>query len=392
MTDSPVMKKYLNIIISFTLTLMAGAVNAASMMDGFTDPEDGLFDVSHWLAEKKGFFPVPIIITEPAIGFGLGAALVFLHDPLAGRVPDGETFDPQSKDAEGKLIPPSISALFGMYTENDTWMAGGGHMGVWKNDNIRYTGALATGSVNIDVYRTVLGREITVNTNIEPDILYQDLNFRINGSKFFAGASYLFLDTNSEFSVSGIDASFKRSTRDAAVIFHLDYDSRNTIFTPTDGISSSVSATLFREAVGSDTEFEKYKAKIYYFTPLSESFVLGLRGDVETVVGDPNEIPFYMYPFVNLRGIPAMRYQGEDVGVAEAELGWRFTTRWSVLGFGGAGRTSAIGASDETTNVYSKGLGLRYFIARRFGAHVGFDIAKGPEDTAFYIQFGHAWR
>jgi len=392
MTDSPVMKKYLNIIISFTLTLMAGAVNAASMRDCFTDPEDGLFDVSHWLAEKKGFFPVPIIITEPAIGFGLGAALVFLHDPLAGRVPDGETFDPQSKDAEGKLIPPSISALFGMYTENDTWMAGGGHMGVWKNDNIRYTGALATGSVNIDVYRTVLGREITVNTNIEPDILYQDLNFRINGSKFFAGASYLFLDTNSEFSVSGIDASFKRSTRDAAVIFHLDYDSRNTIFTPTDGISSSVSATLFREAVGSDTEFEKYKAKIYYFTPLSESFVLGLRGDVETVVGDPNEIPFYMYPFVNLRGIPAMRYQGEDVGVAEAELGWRFTTRWSVLGFGGAGRTSAIGASDEATNVYSKGLGLRYFIARRFGAHVGFDIAKGPEDTAFYIQFGHAWR
>jgi len=362
------------------------------MMDGFTDPEDGMFDVSHWLAEKKGFFPVPIIITEPAIGYGLGAALVFLHDPLAGRVPDGETFDPQSKDAEGKLVPPSISALFGMYTENDTWMAGGGHMGVWKNDNIRYTGALATGSVNIDVYRTVQGREITINTNIEPDILYQDLNVRIKGSKFFAGASYLLLDTSSEFSVSGVDASFKNNSRDAAVIFHLDYDSRNTIFTPTDGISSSISASLFREAVGSDTEFEKYKAKIYYFTPIADSFVLGLRGDVQAIEGDPNEIPFYMYPFVTLRGIPAMRYQGEDVGVAEAELGWKFTSRWSVLGFAGAGRTTAVGTGYETTNVYSKGLGLRYFIARRFGAHVGFDVARGPEDTAFYIQFGHAWR
>ena len=181
-------------------------------MDGFTDPEDGMFDVSHWLAEKKGFFPVPIIITEPAIGFGLGAALAFLHDPLAGRVPEGETFDPQSKDAEGKLVPPSISALFGMYTENDTWMAGGAHMGVWKNDNIRYTGALATGSININVYRTMLDREITINTNIEPDILYQDLKFRIKGSKFFAGASYLLLNTSSEFSVSGVDASFKNKT------------------------------------------------------------------------------------------------------------------------------------------------------------------------------------
>jgi hypothetical protein len=386
------MMRTLKVLILFNLFMVSITAQAASMMDGFTDPEDGMFDVSHWLAEKKGFFPVPIIITEPAIGFGLGAALVFLHDPLAGRVPDGETYEPQSKDAEGKLIPPSISALFGMYTENDTWMAGGAHMGVWKNDNIRYTGALATGSINIKFYRNILGSDIAINSNIEPDILLQGLKFRLAGSEFFAGVSYLLLDTDNEISLSNIDPSFKNSTRDAAVIFSLDYDSRNTIFTPTDGISSSIEATLFREAVGSDTDFDKYKAKIYYFTPMTENFVLGLRGDVETINGDSGDIPFYMYPYVNLRGIPVMRYQGETVGVAEAELGWNFTSRWTVLGFGGAGRTTGIIDNDEITTVYSKGLGIRYFVARRFGAHVGFDIAKGPEDTAFYIQFGHAWR
>lgn len=386
------MNTKLKIIVTFFLLVNTVTAQAASMMDGFTDPEDGMFDVSHWLAEKKGFFPVPIIITEPAIGFGLGAALVFLHDPLAGRVPDGETYDPQSKDAEGKLIPPSISALFGMYTENDTWMAGGAHMGVWKNDTIRYTGALATGSINIKFYRNILGSDIAINSNIEPDILFQGLKFRLAGSKFFAGASYLLLDTDSEIGLSNVDPSFKNSTRDAAVIFSLDYDSRNTIFTPTDGISSSIEATLFREAVGSDTDFDKYKAKIYYFTPMTNTFVLGLRGDVETINGDPGDIPFYMYPYVNLRGIPVMRYQGESVGVAEAELGWNFTSRWTVLGFGGAGRTTGVIDNDKITTVYSKGLGIRYFVARRFGAHVGFDIAKGPEDTAFYIQFGHAWR
>lgn len=361
-------------------------------MGGFTDPEDGMFDVSHWLAEKKGFFPVPILVTEPAIGYGLGAALVFLHDPLAGRVPDGETFDPQSKDDEGKLIPPSVSALFGMYTENDTWMAGGAHLGVWKNDTIRYTGALATGSININFYRNVLGQDITINSNIEPNILYQGLKFRLSNSRFFAGVNYLLLDTNNEISLSFIDPGFKNSSRDAAVILTLDYDSRNTIFTPSSGISASVEASLFREMVGSDTEFEKYKAKIYYFTPVADDFVLGLRGDMQTIRGDEIDIPFYQYPFVSLRGIPVMRYQGETVGVAEAELGWNFTTRWSVLGFGGAGRATSVGAKDSVTTVYSKGLGLRYFIARRFGAHVGFDIARGPEDTAFYIQFGHAWR
>ena len=362
------------------------------MMDGFTDPEDGMFDVSHWLAEKKGFFPVPIIITEPAVGYGLGAALVFLHDPLAGRVPEGETFDPQSKDTEGRLIPPSVSALFGAYTENDTWMAGGAHLGIWKNDNIRYTGALATGHINIKFYRNILGQDITINSTIEPDVLYQGLKFRLAGSRFFAGTSYLLLDTSSEIGFSTIDPGFKKSSRDAAVIFSLEYDSRNTIFTPTDGISSSIEATLFREAVGSDSDFEKYKAKIYYFTPMSNTFVLGLRGDIETINGNDEDIPFYMYPDVSLRGIPVMRYQGETVGVAEVELGWNFTTRWSVLGFAGAGRTTGIANNDNITTVYSKGVGLRYFVARRFGAHVGFDIAKGPEDTAFYLQFGHAWR
>ncbi len=62
------------------------------MLDGFIDPDDGMFDVSHLLAEKKGFFPVPIIITESAVGYGGGAALIFLHDPFAGRV----VFDPKT--------------------------------------------------------------------------------------------------------------------------------------------------------------------------------------------------------------------------------------------------------------------------------------------------------
>ncbi len=50
------MKKNLIVFISSYLYVITITVQAASMMDGFTDPEDGMFDVSHWLAEKKGFF------------------------------------------------------------------------------------------------------------------------------------------------------------------------------------------------------------------------------------------------------------------------------------------------------------------------------------------------
>ena len=55
------------------------AAQASSFFDQFIDPTDGKFDTSNWLLNKKGFLPVPIIVTEPAVGYGGGAALLFFH-------------------------------------------------------------------------------------------------------------------------------------------------------------------------------------------------------------------------------------------------------------------------------------------------------------------------
>ena len=385
----------IQIVTSFLLLTHETAFSA-SMMDEFIDPQDSMFDVSHWLAERKGFFPIPIIITEPAVGFGLGAGLLFLHDPLAGKTPEGETFDPQNVDDEGRLIPPSVSGLFGAYTENGTWFVGGAHMGVWKNDRIRYTGALAQASANLKFYGLDGGNGASSNGiefTIEPTIFFQQIKFRIRDSKFFAGINYLLLDSNIEFDVFGnlpVEIpSIKFDSTSASVSLLLDYDSRDTLFTPGSGLSSGVRASFYREIFGSDNEFEKYKAYAKWFTGLTDTLVLGLRGEVETLHG---EAPFYEYPFISMRGIPAMRYQGETVTVGEAEFRWNFRTRWSLILFGGIGNAESadfVVAADDT--VYTKGAGFRYFIARRFGAHAGIDVAKGPEDTALYITFGQAW-
>lgn len=381
-------------LVVLSLVFMVSHItHAASMMDGFTDPKDGMFDVSHYLADKKGFFPMPVIITEPAVGYGAGAALIFLHDPLAGRLPEEESYNPQG-NAEGKLVPPSISALFGAYTENDTWFAGGGHMGVWKDDNIRYTGAIGTGSINMKFYGLGQSKNASVDFNIEPEILFQRLKFRLKGSKFFAGIDYLYLDTESEFNASrllpGLVVANKNT--DAAIGFSLEFDNRDTIFTPNSGMSAELATRLFRESVGGDSDYEKYRARVFWFTPLSSDFVLGLRGDFESVQGEFAAIPYYQYPFINIRGIPAMRYQGRNTAVAETELRWDFTYRWSTVLFAGVGRTDSVERLDNSENVTAGGAGLRYFIARRFGVRVGFDVAVGPEDTAFYLQFGQAWR
>jgi hemolysin activation/secretion protein len=117
---------------------------------------------------------------------------------------------------------------------------------------------------------------------------------------------------------------------------------------------------------------------------------VALRADGRTARGD---VPFYQLPFIDMRGVPAARYQDENVGVLEAEARYYVTPRWIALAFVGAGRNWGRTTSfEDKGTVVSKGVGFRYVLARRLGLAMGIDIAKGPEDTAFYIQMGNAWR
>ena len=41
--------------------------------------------------------------------------------------------------------------------------------------------------------------------------------------------------------------------------------------------------------------------------------------------------------------------------------------------------------------VAAGGVGFRYRLARKMGMQAGVDVARGPEDTAFYLTIGNAW-
>jgi len=114
-----------------------------------------------------------------------------------------------------------------------------------------------------------------------------------------------------------------------------------------------------------------------------------VRGDGKLSFGD---VPFYVRPFVALRGAPAMRYQGEHVAQMEAELRWQFWERLSLVGFTGGGVAwNDFDRFDKTLPVVTGGTGFRYELARKYGLHVGMDVAFGPDDPILYVQFGSAW-
>lgn len=87
-----------------------------------------------------------------------------------------------------------------------------------------------------------------------------------------------------------------------------------------------------------------------------------------------------------------MRYQGKATYLMEAEFRWDFTNRWSVVGFGGYGEALPVNENiSAKLKAHNFGTGFRYLIARLYGLRMGVDIARGPENWAFYIQFGSSW-
>jgi hemolysin activation/secretion protein len=146
---------------------------------------------------------------------------------------------------------------------------------------------------------------------------------------------------------------------------------------------------VFSRALGGDDEFQRVQLTALHFVPLIRTLYLGLRGDAAASFGDA---PFYLRPFISLRGAPIMRYQGEEVAQIEAELRWQFWKRFSLVGFVGVGAAwNDFERFQATRTVTTGGLGFRYELAHRYGIHAGLDVAVGPDNAAVYLQVGSAW-
>lgn len=343
----------------------------------FRDSLDNGFDASAWLSQRYGFIPVVSIITEPAIGPGVALGLGFLH-----RAPED-----LGKPMEH---PPSASAVFGMYTANDSWAVGGGHAGFWKDDRVRYRGGLGYASVNLKYYPQYLIE--SVDFSLEGGGLMQELSFRIKDTNLFLGARYIFAKTTTtiEIPLDSLDIDpWEIDNRIGGLGALSVYDSRDNIYTPDEGIRAGLIYIYYDDVFGGDKTYQRLDTYALGFHPISSNLHFGLRLDGRFSFG---RAPFYTLPYIDLRGVPAMRYQGKYTALVETEWRWDFTSRWSLDFFGGVGRTAPRrGDFSDGETAWNAGTGFRYLLARLFGLRAGCDVARGPEDWAFYIVVGSAW-
>jgi len=364
------------VVLVAVCLLSPASVQAVDFSAEFIDSTDNHFDLSRWLDKVYGFMPMFSLITEPAVGFGIAGGIVFIHRPEADR---------------GKPLttPPSMSVLMGFYTENGSWGTGAFHQGYWRKDTIRYQGGLMYTSPNLTVYPPSLDG-LGIGFNIKGGMFLQRIEFRVKGAPVFLGGRYIYFNNDITFDIPGSypgnEDGLNSSIGSLGPL--ASFDTRNNVFTTNTGMYAQVIFDIYDEIFGSDFDFTKTKAYWLGWKPAGD-FVLGLRLDGRSVNGD---VPFYSLPSVKLRGIPAMRYQGEYVVVAETEERWNFARRWALDGFVGVGKAVPDGTSfGDAEAVWAGGGGFRYLLARNYQLFAGIDIARGPEDWAIYIVTGQWW-
>lgn len=344
----------------------------------FRDTLDHAIDISDFLLNKRGFLLIPTVITEPAVGYGLAGAAVYFHSSYSA-----------------KKGPPSMTGIMGGGTQNGTWLAGAFHIGYWNHDRIRYMGAYARTYANLGFYgsgNVGFPDGQSVNLNLDAWLLVQQIKFRLAKSDFFLGGRYLYMKTDNTFEIpvelpeyEGTEFSSTLSEATAVI----NYDSRNNIFTPTKGFFIELSGTYSDDWMGGDGLYGRLSAKLIGYLPANERLVVGFRHESTFTFGD---VPFYARPIVVLRGAPVMKYQNKNTMVMELEANWNVYRRWYLLGFTGIGNAfSDFESFEDGKSVSSVGTGFRYLLARKFGAQMGMDFAKSPEDFAVYIVFGCNW-
>ena len=375
----------------YSLALLLGAGLSQPLVasaSGLIDEADGMLDMSEYLSDNRyGFLPVPVVITEPAVGYGGGLFGLFLHD-----TPDSEA---GKNHPGGKTIPPAVTAFGGGATQNGTWFVGGGHRHSWNHDHIRYLVMLGYADINLDIYSgDVAGfsQNRSISTRTKGYGGLQKLLFRVGDSPVFVGASQVYAKTDISTDSPLVNRVWQRvlgqQSTSSALGVVAEYDTTNNFFYPKKGLSLQGEYRFYRSMLGGDYQYNQFSLNGKYFIPLSRTLTLAFAGDYQSLTHHDRHLTPMARPYIALRGIASYRYQGDYVNTVQTQLAWEFQPRWILQGFVGIGSAAdeAHGLWEQTETAW--GTGFRYLIARQYGLHTGIDVAFSEHQQAVYFNVG----
>ena len=359
-----------------TLSFVAAPCDASDILSEISSAKTDMEGSRGLFKRDSRFVIVPIPKSDPTIGTGMALAGIYMHP----------------KREENPEAPTSLSGVFGMYTDTDSWAIGVGHDGFYSGDKYRIRAILAYAEFNLSFYgigNDAILRDRPVDYKAEATAFLPRFLLRLPLENWFFGPRYVYVRVDNTFDLSSllpILPEIEVPTETAGLGLVAMYDSRNNNLWPSDGAWLELTATDYGDHFGGDFEYRKLILKWAQYFPLTEKITLTYRLDGQFIDGNA---PFYDLSSIRLRGFPGGLYRDDAAITAQVEGRWNFYGNWTGLLFGGGGRIGeALDDLGSGPTHYAGGAGIRYMIAKDQKLSVGVDMTYGDDEIEFYVQIG----
>ncbi|MBK8360740.1 MAG: BamA/TamA family outer membrane protein [Comamonadaceae bacterium] len=161
----------------------------------------------------------------------------------------------------------------------------------WQADRYRYLGALGKVDARLDYYGP-LGKPRAYQ--LDGVGLMQQFQARAGETDWFFGPRYAWLKVNPAFGdgwPADLDGRPLREVRIGRLSLVGSHDTRDNIFTPTDGHFVEAELVAASPQLGGTSSYQQVNLRGFDWIPMGKPFILALRGDVQTSRGD---LPFFV--------------------------------------------------------------------------------------------------
>ena len=332
--------------------------------------------------DKRDTVIMPIPISNPTVGTGLGVAGMFLY--------------PTDKES-----PISSTTVGAFYTSNESWGVGASQKTYLYEDRLRLNGLFGYLHINMDfsgIGADAGDRGVSVPITQKGFFFMPEALIRIAG-RLYGGLRYRYLSMETAMDLNalaggGIESppvSLKADSSGLGLV--VNYDSRDNSFSPSGGIFVDGNATFAATALGGDYDYQIYQAAYNQYLQIADRMVLACRVFGRFTAG---QVPVYDLSFFgthnDLRGYPAGLYVDKMMIATQVEYRWRFWKKWGMVAFAGIGevapKLSEFGAGNYLP---SYGGGLRYMVSEANRVNISMDYARGRAGDTFYFYIGEAF-
>lgn len=332
---------------------------------------------------KKGELVVaPIPAYDPSQEFVLALVGQYLFHP----------------DPNDTVSPPSIVALVGVYTQEDSFALGGAYIGFLDEDRWRVLLGFGAGQFNYDFYgigsdAAALDKAVGVEQGFYGGVGQVT---RQVFPHFYIGPRVQAFHSDVNFDTSDVPfplPALEFEADNVALGIKLQYDTRDSTLYPTRGLLIEAQLDLFSETFGGDFDYRSYQLAYNQYFPVSEKGVLAVRGFYQGRSGD---IPFFdLATFgsgADLRGYEAGKYRDKSMFDVQAEYRYLLTRWLGLAAFAGVGEVMPdIGSINADDLLWSGGFGVRIRLAKENPIFYRIDVAGGDDGVAVYMGIGQAF-